>query len=166
MSQCSTGELNPVLCWEQLTKLLSGAISGADVKEITDKDFDQQGELVFRGRAVRVMYFGTRDAALENTRTVYESVHQFLVIVGDDDRRSTRDQAIASLKLATEVKAVLAGARLSLHVSEATEPITVLSTEAFPIKTLGVGYSIAIEVPGPAVFPGLHANPFQEPQNG
>ncbi|MFC6645449.1 hypothetical protein ACFQBQ_07590 [Granulicella cerasi] len=153
-------QLHASRCWESLVTLLHDSLENCDVCEITDKDFDQQGELVFQDRAVRVLYLGTGFKPIENQRTSYEAVHRFMLIAFEDDRRSQRDQSLASLILSQDAMEQVAGARLLLAGShEQTEPITLLSCDLFPVADRGVGYAVGIEVPGPAVFPGVHAEP-------
>jgi len=144
-------------CWDQLTALLAAQLDGVDVKHVTDKDFDGNGELVLNPPSVRVMYVNSHKVAIENQGTAYTVSHRFLLLCGDENRQSAIDQARASLALSQRVETVVAGARLLLPTSEQSEPITVGDTEPLPVQGLGVAYALAIEVPGDAVYPGTNA---------
>jgi hypothetical protein len=151
-------ELRATHCWDSLVALLKATMQDAQVDAITDRDFDD-GDLVLSPPSVRVMFDTTTDSVIESSSTGYESVHHFLVICGDEDRRSAHDQARASLKLAEIARHILAGARLRLETGERTEPLTLVGNVPIPVKVLGVAYGLGVEVQGPSSFPGANANP-------
>jgi hypothetical protein len=148
--------------WDRIVDLLHAQLEGVDVKHVTDKDFDGNGELVLTAPSVRVMYVNSHREKIENQCMAYETVHRVLILCGDEDRRSSIDQARASLALSERVEVVVAGARILLSTTERSEPVCLGDTEPLPVNGLGTAYAVAIEVPGPAIYPAPNANP-QEP---
>ncbi|HEY4358273.1 MAG TPA: hypothetical protein VGN16_21180 [Acidobacteriaceae bacterium] len=145
--------------WNALTALLGAQLSNVDVEQITDKDFNDQGELVFYATAVRVMYLQASFATMETQRTAYSKTHKFLVLAAAEDRTSQSDQAKASLQLSQQVEVILGGARIRLATNEISEPLTLVATETLPVQGIGVAYALAVEVEGAAGYDAPNAWP-------
>jgi len=155
------GEFKAEQAWDSLTTLLTNQLDGVDVAKIADKDFNDQGEIIMEPPSARVMYAG--EAALstsDSQRRSYDSLYRFLILVANQDLSgSSANQAEASLKLATIVKRVLAGARIVLSDGDISAPITYIAMEPVPTVGVGMAYGVAFEVPGLAQFPGDNAYP-------
>jgi hypothetical protein len=158
----SQGEFCTNEVWACFTDLLRQQLDGVDVQSITSKDFSDDGELILNPPSVRSFFAGEGAASTSDTqRLSYNVVGRYIVLCANEDLRDPAAQAKASLNLAGQVKAILAGARLLFPDGETSEPITYVGMEPEPVDGLGVAYAAAFEVPGLAQFAGANAWPTQ-----
>jgi phage gp37-like protein len=154
------GQFKTDQAWHALTQLVNSQLDGVDVKEITSKDFNDQGVLILEPPSVRIFYAGENATSTSDTqRLSYDAVLKFIILCADQDLRGVMDQAKASLRLVALVKAIVIGSRIQLADGDLSEPITYVANEPLPVDGLGIAYGIAFEVPGLAQFPGVNAYP-------
>lgn len=159
MSQGTQGPFSVELCWKVLNQLLIDQLAGVDVQAISDKDYNDNGEVIMTPPSVRTFYAGSRfSSTSDSQRLSYESVGRFIILCADEDRSGDAIlQAYASVKLVDQVLDLLAGTRINLPAGDISEPITVTDIEPVPCEGVGTAYGIAIEVPGLAQFSGVNA---------
>lgn len=156
----SQGEFTTLEAWEAFTGLIASQLTGVDVKEISVKDFSEDGELVMSPPSVRSFFAEeTAQSTSDTQRLSYNAVVRMIALCGDEDLRSPQAQAKASLRLAGQVKSLMIGARLVLASGDRSEPVTYIGTIPEPVEGLGIAYAAAFEVPGLAQFAGPNANP-------
>jgi hypothetical protein len=156
------GEFKVDQAWDAITALLVAQLAaGFDVAKISDRDFNDQGEIIMTPPSARVLFDGEGAASTSDSqRLSYNVVQRFIILVADQDLSgSSADQAMASLLVARQVKALLAGARILLVDGDISEPLTYVSMMPMPVDGIGSAYAIAFEVPGLAQFPGTNALP-------
>jgi hypothetical protein len=153
-----TSQLPTEQVWQTLMQMLRDGLFGVDVQAISEKDFNQDGDIIMNPPSVRVFFDGEgASGTSDSQRLSYNAVGRYVVSCADQNLRSTQAQAIASAALATRVKNVAIGARLQLPNGDVTEPIAWVSTAVMPVAGLGIGYALGFEVPGIAQFPGTNA---------
>ena len=151
--------LNTELVWKAFTLLLD-QLEGVNVAEISERDFNEAGELIMSPPSVRSFFTGEKASSLSDTqRLSYNVTGVYVALCASEDLRGSVDQAKASLRLASRVKTIMAGARLALPDGDITEPVTFISMHPEPLDDVGVAYAVTFEVPGIAQFPGANAWP-------
>lgn len=152
--------------WRVLNAMLAAELDGVDVQPVSEKDF-QGDELILTPPSVRTYFAGAAFSSLSDMqRQNYNVVNRFFVLCADEYRGPDAiEQAYASARLVVAVLGVLAGARINLPSGDQSEPITILSVEPMPTAGLGMGYAVAVEVPGLAQYPAPNAAGFT-PQGG
>lgn len=155
----TSGAFAIALAWDALTQMLCAQLAGVDVAEISDRDFNQDDELIMTPPSVRSFFAGEAASSLSDSqRLSYNAVQRYILLCADENLASPSGQAMASLVLAERVKEIVIGARISLSTGDVSEPVTYVGCEPQPLERIGVAYAIAIEVPGLAQFPGTNAN--------
>jgi hypothetical protein len=138
-----------------LTAQMPAAIS---IATVGTNDLTDDGELVFVPPCVRVLYQGDDARALESTRCNYDVDAMFAVMCADEDLRSKEAQRKASSALVSQVKRILAGARLILADGGKTEPVRYVKTDSLMgNNVVPVVYIPIFAVPGIAQFAGTNA---------
>ena len=144
--------------------LLQNALPSVNVGSIGDLDTDENGELVFDPPAVRTFYATTRYVANGDSQalTYDDTSHQIDIWCAAENLTSLEAQRYDTLALVAQVLPVLAGARLALADGSVSDPVRLLQLmgslqgrQGAPVRTV---YTIAIEVPGIAQFPGTYAS--------
>ena len=144
--------------WGALSALLTAQMPGYDVAVISERDFNEKGELVMNPPSARVFFAGeAARATSDSQRLSYEVEGRYGVLCADQDLTSIADQAFASARMLAAIKDALCGARLALPTGETTEPVQWLSTDPLPVEGVGVAYSLAFLVPGLAQFSGVNS---------
>jgi hypothetical protein len=155
----SQGPFSVEMVWKVVNQLLIDQLTGIDVQAITEKDFNNDGEIIMNPPSVRTFYASTQFASTtDSQRLSYESVGRFIALCADEDLTDVISQAYASVKLVDQVLAILAGARINLPAGDRSEPITITAVESLPVAGVGTAYGIAFEVPGLAQFAGANAS--------
>jgi phage gp37-like protein len=134
--------------------------SPVDVDSLGDKDFDEDGILVFRPPAVRVLYTGSDyTPTADNKRLTYNASHPFDVLCSESSLRSKADMRRQTLVLVSAVLDQLSGARLALADNSTSMPVTILGVQLVvqPGGPVDQFYSISITVPGIAQFDGANS---------
>lgn len=156
----SQGAWNTDQVWDALTALLASQLAGVDCATITDRDFNEDGELIMNPPSVRTFFESeTAQATSDSQRLSYLVDGRYTVLVVDQDYRGVTEQARATIQLVNQVKSILAGARLLLPTGETSEPLQWYATAPQPVDGVGVAYAVGFLVPGLAQFPGVNANP-------
>lgn len=154
------GEFAIEQTWDAIEDLLRAQLDGVDVDSIGEKDFDEQGDLTINPPAVRVCFLEeTMAAPVETQNATYNGEQLFAVICAAEDLRGTQAQRLASLRLASQVKHVLVGARLWLDDGTQTEPIIAAGTRPLPTAAMGMAYVAGFIVPNIAQFSAPNAYP-------
>ena len=147
--------------WEVLLALLTAQLAGVDVQGITDKDFNQDDEIIMTPPSLRVQYTGAGfHSTTDSQRLSYEAVGRFIILCADEALQDVISQAMVSIALADQVCGILAGTRINLPSGDISEPITLVAIEPVPVDGVGMAYAVAIEVPGLAQFAGANASGF------
>jgi hypothetical protein len=135
-----------------------------DVKEIGRGDFNDQGELVLKKVAVRVVF---ADAAFTEARdislTTLGTALRYQVVCRHDSLRSREEKRNLALNLTGCVLEYLGGARLALPDGSLAGPI-LLRGVGPAIDIVGPVedcYAITLEISGFSQFPGTYARPQQ-----
>lgn len=156
----SQGAWNTDQVWDAMTALLASQLAGVDCATVTDKDFNEDGELIMNPPSARVLFAGeAASATTDSQRLSYLVDGKFAVLVADQDYRGITEQARASIQLVNQVKGILCGARLLLPTGETSEPVQWTGTDPLPVEGIGAAYVVNFIVPGLAQFPGTNANP-------
>ena len=143
--------------------LLKLALTGVNVGSIGDLNTDENGELIFDPPAVRTFYATSRYEAHGDSQalTYDDTSHQFDIWCAAENLTSLEAQRTDTLTLVAQVLPVLAGARLPLADGSVSEPVRLMGVagslqgkQGAPVQTV---YTISIEVPGIAQFPGTYA---------
>jgi hypothetical protein len=152
--------------WRVLNAMLDEQLAGVDVQPVSVRDYDGD-ELILLPPCVRTYFGGSVFTSLSDTsRQNYDGVNRFFALCADEDRGPDAiNQAYASANLAVKVCGILAGARINLPSGDQSEPITLVAIEPLPAAGLGMGYAVAVEVPGLAQYPGTNADGYT-PQGG
>lgn len=146
--------------WQAIADLLTSQLEDVDCAVISDKDFNENGEIVMQPPSVRVFFAGEiAKATSDSQRLSYEVDGRYAVMVADIDYSSAANQAMASAALLAQVKSILAGARIVLSGGDVSEPVQWVSTEPQPVEGVGMAYCLGFIVPGLAQFPGTNARP-------
>jgi hypothetical protein len=157
----SQGAYPQELAWKTLNAMIAEQLgAGFDVQSLSEKDFNQSGQLIMTPPSVRTFFAGARySSTSDSQRLSYEVVGEFLVLaVATDGTAGPTLQAEASAQLADQICQFLAGARIKLSTTgDISEPITLCGFEAMPVEGVGTAYGIAIELPALAQFPGTLA---------
>jgi hypothetical protein len=144
--------------WKVLNAMLADQLIDVDVQAISEKDFNADGDIIMTPPSVRTFYAGTGyEATSDLQRLSYDVAGRFMILCGAQDLTSAIAQAQASARLADQVCGILAGARLNLPNGDQSIPVLLKAIEPLPIDGLGMGYAVAIEVPGLAQMPGTNA---------
>lgn len=134
--------------------------SRVDVDSIGDKDFDEDGNLVLRPPAMRVLFDAAKYNNLrDNQRLTYGAALSFEVLCFEESLRSKKDQRKQTLVLVSVAQDQLAGARLALSDGTSSGPVEINSVslqvpESGPADQL---FAINVTVPGIAQFSGANA---------
>jgi hypothetical protein len=149
------------LVWDALQCLIKGDLGNStDVDCIGSHDFDEDGMLTIQPPAARVLFMREEAKSIENQKLNYSTDLYFSVLCADEDRGpDPQAQRNKSIKLASQVKRSVTGARLSLGDGHTSEPIQYLGMDPLPTANLGMAYVPKFLVPGLAQFPGVHAVP-------
>ena len=160
MSYGIQAEFKAEQVWTALIALLVAQLPKVDIQAISDKDFNENAELIMVPPSVRVFFEGSVAKSTSDTqRLSYDVVDRFVILCADQDYTSPAKQAIASALLASKVLVQMAGTRILLTDGDISEPITWIETAPQPVKGVGVAYALAFEVPGLAQYPGANAQP-------
>jgi hypothetical protein len=144
--------------WKTLTALLVAQLNGVDVQEVSDKDFNADGDLIMNPPSVRTYFAGCDySSTFDNQKLSYDATGKFMLLCAGQNLQSIAAQAHASAQLADQVCGLIAGARITLPSGDISEPITLKSIDPLPVEEIGIAYGVAIEVPGLAQFPGTNA---------
>ncbi len=154
----SQGTLATHLAWQALVTLLTAQLPAFNVAAISDRDFNEAGEIIMDPPSIRIFFAGeVARATSDSQRLSYEVEGRYGVLCADQDLSSVANQAFASATLLDQVKSALCGARLLLADGETTEPVQWVNTEPLPVDGIGVAYSLGFVVPGLAQFAGTNA---------
>jgi hypothetical protein len=143
--------------------LLKLALPAIHVGSIGDLDTDENGELVFDPPAARTFYSSSHyEAHGDSQALTYDDVgHQIDIWCAAENLTSLEAQRTDTLTLVATVLPVLAGARLPLPDGSVSEPVRIQAVQGSlqgkmgaPVRTV---YTVSIEVPGIAQFPGTYA---------
>lgn len=154
----SQGEFKIDQGWQAIVAILSGQLPGTDVAAISDKDFNEDGEIIMTPPSVRVFFNGeVAESTSDSQRLSYLTNGRYGVLCADQDYHSVIAQAYASVQLVNKVKELLAGARLLLTDGDTSEPLIYMGTTPIPVEGIGVAYGVEFIVPGLAQFPGTNS---------
>ena len=130
-----------------------------DVAALGDADFNDKGDLVVQSLSARIRFVDASYAAKESQKTTYGAALNFAVLVYAENLRSRNDERMDSLRLAGQVQACYAGARLHLEDGSWTEPLELLTIS--PVMNadgvIDQYYGVTFRVPAIAQFPGSNA---------
>ena len=159
--------LSIVPCTAALVTLLTTFLQtnyepSTDVKEIARGDFNDQGELVLKKIAARVV-FGTAQfgESRDVSYTTLSTALQYQIVCRHESQRTREEQRNRSLAMAACVCEYLAGARLALPDGSLAGPV-LLRGVGPAIDSVGPVedcYAVGIEISGFSQFPGTYAQP-------
>jgi hypothetical protein len=132
-----------------------------DVESIGKGDFDEDGQLVLKSPAVRLIFVdGHFGSARDNQRVTLNTALIFSAACYHESLRSKAQERTRSFQLLGTVADELAGARLKLSEGVYTEPI--LLTGAVQVMDAGGPvdqcFAVTFTVTGIAQFSGVNAN--------
>jgi phage gp37-like protein len=144
--------------WRVLNAMLAQQLAGVDVQPVSEKDYNGD-ELILTPPSVRTYFGGSVFAATSDSQKLsYDVTSRFFALCADENRGPDAiEQAYASAHLAVKVSTILAGARINLPSGDQSEPITLVAIEPLPAAGIGMGYAVAVEVPGLAQYTGANA---------
>jgi hypothetical protein len=143
---------------QALLAALESNLPGINVGAISDKDINDDDQLVLYMPCARQRYVGTeyRNQA-DNQWLTYDTCHNFEIWCGAEDLTSKEAQRTATLAILTLVLPLVAGARLPLPDGSVTEPVALKTIGKLQDDILGTIFILSVEVSGIAQFPGTLA---------
>jgi hypothetical protein len=138
---------------QALLKLLQGEFDNVD--KIASSDVND-GNLIAPPPATRLLYDGAQDTPLQGpARRSYNVDHSWIILCG---ARNLRDQGPAedtdAKAMVSEIRAALAGVRLTLADGNVTEPIALAGAQLQQFDGNGCWYAQRIIVSDVAQFDG------------
>lgn len=139
-----------------LTDGLASYGEKVDVAEVSQRDFDADGNLVAAPPAALLLFEQETPQPMmqDSTRTTYQLTQQFAVICGDTDLRSTAAESRSVLELVSAVKNIVIGTRLVITGAGKADPAEYLATELFQVDRRATWYGVRFAIPCTAQFPG------------
>lgn len=130
---------------------------GVAVDAVSDRSFDQDGNLVVNPPAALVLWSGASFGdGQDNLLTQYDARHPVAILCGARSLRGSDDERLGAQQLVAKVVNSLAGARLVLADGK-TPPIAVQGVELFQFSPNGTWYSVTVEVEGFVNFDGANS---------
>ena len=130
------------------------------VDSLGEKDFNEDGALVFQPPALRVLY-GDSDyiSTQDNKRLTYNCDMNFDILCSESSLRSPADMRRQTLVLVAAVQNQLSGARLQLTDGTTSMPVILRRVQLIvqPGGPVDQFYSLSITAPGIAQFDGANS---------
>lgn len=141
-----------------LIALLRQKLENVRVAGISGKDLDKEGNLVAPPPAALVLFdTETQDPQRDNQRRTYQTTQVYRILIGTKDMSSVASQRSRAFTIISQVKDVLAGARLALADGSKSMPMTISTVQLEQIRPEGVWYSLEVSVEAVAQFSGANA---------
>ena len=140
---------------QSMLTALSAGLANINVGAISDKDIDDDDQLVLDMPCARQRYVGCDYRSLgDNQALTYEAPHLFEIWCAAEDLTSKEAQRTATLQIVRLVLPLIVGARLPLADGSITEPVVLRSIGKLPDDIVGTIFIVTVEVSAIAQFPG------------
>jgi hypothetical protein len=144
---------------QALVALLKSTLGITDVQPLAEKDFDNNGELIFNPPSARTLFTSTKFRSVgDNTETTYDCEHYFSILGCAENLLSSESQRSDTLTQVTQPTLLqLAGARLTLADGYKSSPTRLLAIDRYQEQERGTVYIVTIACPGMSQWPGVNA---------
>ena len=133
---------------------LRSALANTQVQGLSNKDWDEQGNIIVTPPAVLVMFeLGEDKTQNDITRLTYDSEYQFVLFCGAADLSSTDSERNSCYVLVAGVRAAMAGQSLALDGGASkTFPVALAGIAPEQFDANGVWFSQRVRIGALAQF--------------